>query len=181
MTPRLQDHYIATVKPALIEEFGYKNGLQAPRLQKIVINMAVGEAISDSKKLDTAFGELRTIAGQHPVMITARRSVANFKLREGMRIACKVTLRRRHMFEFMDRLVNIALPRVRDFRGLSPRSFDGRGNYALGLKEQLVFPEINYEDIDDVRGMDIIVCTTARSDDEGRALLKGFNMPFREQ
>ncbi len=180
MTPRLQEHYLTTVKPALIEEFGYTNGLQAPRLEKIVINMAVGQAINDSKKLDTAFGELRLIAGQQPIKVTARKSVANFKLREGMNIACKVTLRRNHMYEFMDRLVNIALPRVRDFRGVSPRSFDGRGNYAMGLKEQLVFPEINYDDIDDVRGMDIIVCTTARTDDEGRALLKGFNMPFRE-
>ena len=180
MTPRLQEHYTATVKPGLIEEFGYANPMQAPQLDKIVVNMGVGEAITDAKKLDAAAAEMRLITGQEPVKIAARKSVANFKLREGMRIGCKVTLRRHRMFEFLDRLVTIALPRVRDFRGLNPKSFDGRGNYALGLREQLVFPEINYDDVDEVRGMDIIICTTAGSDDEGRALLRGFNLPFRE-
>ncbi len=180
MTSRLQEHYAATVKPALIEEFGYANPLQAPRLDKIVVNMGVGEAIADSKKLDAAANEMRLITGQEPVKIAARKSVANFKLREGMNIGCKVTLRRDRMYEFLDRLVAIALPRVRDFRGLNPKSFDGRGNYAMGLKEQLVFPEIDYDDVDEVRGMDVIICTTAGTDDEGRALLRAFNMPFRD-
>lgn len=180
MTPRLQEHYASTIKPALIEEFSYANPLQTPRLDKIIVNMGVGEAIADSKKLDAAANEMRLITGQEPVKIAARRSVANFKLREGMKIGCKVTLRRDRMYEFLDRLVTIALPRVRDFRGLNPKSFDGRGNYAMGLKEQLVFPEIDYDDVDEVRGMDVIICTTAHSDDEGRALLRAFNMPFRD-
>lgn len=179
MTPRLQEQYQATIKPNLMKEFGYQNPIQVPRLDKIVINMGVGEAIADSKKLDNAVGELTLISGQKPVVCAARRSVANFKLREGMNIGCRVTLRRVRMYEFMDRLVTIALPRVRDFRGLNERSFDGRGNFALGLREQLVFPEIDYDEVDEVRGMDIVICTTAQTDDEARALLRAFDMPFR--
>ncbi len=179
MTPRLRDHYDTVVKPALLEEFGYGNTMQVPKLDKIVVNMGVGEAIQDSKKLDAAANELTRIAGQRPTVIEARKSVANFKLRAGMKIGCKVTLRRTRMYEFFDRLVTIALPRVRDFRGLNGKSFDGRGNYALGLREQIVFPEIDYDKVDEVRGMDIIICTTARTDPEARSLLKGFDMPFR--
>lgn len=177
---RFKEHYDETLVPALKEKFGYKNPMQVPRLEKIVINMGVGEAVADRKKLDAAMGDMAKIAGQKPVATIARKSVANFKLREGMPIGCKVTLRRERMYEFLDRLVNIALPRVRDFRGLSPKSFDGNGNYALGIKEQIVFPEINYDDVDEVRGMDIIICTTARTDEEARALLEGFSAPFRK-
>ena len=177
---RLKEHYDETLVPALKEKFGYKNPMQVPRLEKIVINMGVGEAASDRKKLDSAMADMTKIAGQKPVATKARKSVANFKLREGMPIGCKVTLRRERMYEFLDRLVNIALPRARDFRGLSPRSFDGNGNFALGLKEQIVFPEISYDDVDEVRGMDVIICTTARTDEEARALLEGFSMPFRK-
>ena len=177
---RLKEHYDGTLVPALKEKFGYKNPMQVPRLEKIVINMGVGEAAADRKKLDAAMADMTKIAGQKPVATKARKSVANFKLREGMPIGCKVTLRRERMYEFLDRLVNIALPRVRDFRGLSPRSFDGNGNFALGLKEQIVFPEISYDDVDEVRGMDVIICTTARTDEEARALLEGFSMPFRK-
>ena len=177
---RLKEHYGEVVRPALIEKFGYKNPMQVPRLDKIVINMGVGEAAADRKKLDGAMTDLTKIAGQKPAICRARKSVANFKLREGMPIGCKVTLRRERMYEFLDRLVNIALPRVRDFRGVSPRSFDGRGNYALGLKEQIVFPEINFDDIDESRGMDVIICTTARTNEEAKALLEGFSMPFRK-
>jgi large subunit ribosomal protein L5 len=177
---RLKQHYGEVVAPALKEKFGYKNPMQVPRLDKIVINIAVGEAVGDRKKLDAAVGDLAKISGQKPVICKAKKSVANFKLRQGMPIACKVTLRRERMYEFLDRLINIALPRVRDFRGVSPKSFDGRGNYAMGLKEQIVFPEINFDDIDETRGMDVIICTTARSDEEARALLEGFNMPFRK-
>ncbi|MCB2054544.1 MAG: 50S ribosomal protein L5 [Geminicoccaceae bacterium] len=177
---RLKKHYDEVVKSGLKEKFGYKNPMQVPRLEKIVINMGVGEAVSDSKKLTSAVGELAKISGQKPAICRARRSVANFKLREGMGIGCKVTLRRERMYEFLDRLVTIALPRVRDFRGISDRSFDGRGNYAFGIKEQIVFPEINYDDIDETRGMDVIICTTARTDDEARELLRGFDMPFRK-
>jgi large subunit ribosomal protein L5 len=151
-----------------------------PRLDKIVINIGVGEAATDRKKLDAAMNDLAKIAGQKPAMCRARKSVANFKLREGMPIGCKVTLRRERMYEFLDRLVNIALPRVRDFRGVSPKSFDGRGNYAFGLKEQIVFPEINFDDVDETRGMDVIICTTARTDEEAKALLEGFSVPFRK-
>jgi large subunit ribosomal protein L5 len=174
----LQEHYEKVVRPALIEEFSYQNRLEAPRIDKIVINMGVGEATSDSKKINAAVAELTAIAGQKPVITKARKSIATFKLREGMNIGCKVTLRRQRMYEFLDRLINIALPRVRDFRGVSGKSFDGRGNYTLGLKEQLVFPEIDYDKVDKVRGMDIVICTTARTDAEAKALLKGFQMPF---
>lgn len=177
---RLKTYYEEVLKPQLRERFGYKNPMQVPKLEKIVINMGVGEAVSDSKKINAAMDDLAKIAGQKPVICRARKSVANFKLRRGMPIGCKVTLRRERMYEFLDRLVNIALPRVRDFRGLSPRSFDGRGNYAFGLKEQIVFPEINYDEIDEIRGMDIIIHTTAKTDEEARALLEGFALPFRK-
>ena len=178
MAARLQDHYRKTVREALTKEFGYTNPMQVPKLDKIVINMGVGEATADSKKINLAVAELTAIAGQKPVITKARKSIAVFKLREGMAIGCKVTLRKQHMYEFLDRLVNIALPRVRDFRGVSGKSFDGRGNYTLGLKEQLVFPEIDYDKVDKVRGMDIVICTTAKTDAEAKALLKGFDMPF---
>ena len=178
MTTRLQAHYEKVVRPALIKEFGYTNAMQCPRLEKIVVNMGVGEAVQDGKKVDAAVGDLTLITGQKPVVTRAKKSIATFKLRENMPIGCKVTLRRQRMFEFLDRLVNIALPRVRDFRGVSAKSFDGRGNYALGLKEQLVFPEVDYDKIDQVRGMDIVIVTTARTDAEAKALLRGFDMPF---
>jgi large subunit ribosomal protein L5 len=178
MSTRLQERYQSTVKPGLMQEFGYQNPLQVPRLDKIVVNMGVGEAVQDVKKIDAAVGDLTAITGQHPVVIRAKRSIATYKLRQNMPIGVKVTLRRDRMYEFLDRLITVALPRVRDFRGVSPRSFDGRGNYALGLKEQLVFPEIDYDRVDTVRGMDIVICTTAHTDDEARALLKGFEMPF---
>src|ERR1051325_9536303 len=161
-----------------MQEFGYTNPLQVPRLEKIVVNMGVGEAVQDAKKIDAAVGDLTAITGQHPVVIRARRSIATFKLRQNMPIGVKVTLRRDRMYEFLDRLITVALPRVRDFRGVSSRSFDGRGNYALGLKEQLVFPEIDYDRVDTVRGMDVVIVTTAKTDGEARALLKGFDMPF---
>ncbi len=175
---RLQERYKAEVRPALMQEFGYENSMQVPRLEKIVINMGVGEAVQDAKKIDAAVSDLSAIAGQRPVVIRARQSIATFKLRENMPIGCKVTLRQRRMYEFLDRLITVALPRVRDFRGVSARSFDGRGNYALGLKEQLVFPEIDYDKVDAVRGMDIGIVTTAKTDAEAKALLKGFDMPF---
>jgi large subunit ribosomal protein L5 len=178
MAARLQEHYEKVVRPALIKEFSYENALAAPRLDKIVINMGVGEATADSKKINLAVAELAAISGQKPVITKARKSIATFKLREGMNIGCKVTLRRQRMYEFLDRLITIALPRVRDFRGVSGKSFDGRGNYTLGLKEQLVFPEIDYDKVDKVRGMDIVICTTAKTDAEAKALLKGFQMPF---
>ena len=176
---RLQERYDSEVRPALMQEFGYKNPMQVPRLDKIVINMGVGEAVQDAKKIDAAVGDLSAITGQRPVVIKARQSIATFKLRQGMPIGVKVTLRRQRMYEFLDRLVTVALPRVRDFRGVSGRSFDGRGNYALGLREQLVFPEIDYDKVDTVRGMDIVIVTTAKTDAEARALLKGFDMPFQ--
>ena len=179
MKPRLQEHYDKKLKASLIEEFGYKNPMEVPRLEKIVVNMGVGEAVADSKKIKSAVGEMALITGQQPVVTKAKKSVATFKLREGMPVGCKVTLRRERMYEFLDRLVTVALPRVRDFRGLSGKSFDGRGNYAMGLKEQIVFPEIDYDSVDAIRGMDIIICTTAKTDNEARALLKGFDMPFR--
>jgi large subunit ribosomal protein L5 len=178
MAARLQEHYKKIVREALTKEFGYTNPMQVPKIDKIVINMGVGEATADSKKINLAVAELTAIAGQKPVITKARKSIAVFKLREGMAIGCKVTLRKQHMYEFLDRLVNIALPRVRDFRGVSGKSFDGRGNYTLGLKEQLVFPEIDYDKVDKVRGMDIVICTTAKTDAEAKALLKGFDMPF---
>jgi large subunit ribosomal protein L5 len=176
---RLQDHYRSVVRPQLQQAFGYKNAMQVPRLEKIVINMGVGEAIADSKKMAAAVADMTAIAGQKPVVIKAKKSVASFKLREGQAVGCKVTLRRERMYEFLDRLINIALPQVRDFRGLPGRSFDGRGNYALGLREQIVFPEINYDEVDEMRGMDIVICTTAETDEEGKALLLGLNMPIR--
>ncbi len=175
---RLRKDYDERIVPAMTEKFGYKNRLQVPRLDKIVINMGVGEATQDKKKVETAAQEMELIAGQKPVITKAKKSIAQFKLREGMPIGAKVTLRRERMYEFLDRLVTIALPRVRDFRGLNPKSFDGRGNYAMGLKEQIVFPEINYDRIEKVRGMDIIVTTTARTDEEARELLRLFNFPF---
>jgi large subunit ribosomal protein L5 len=175
---RLHELYEATIRPALMQEFGYKNPMQVPRLEKIVVNMGVGEAVQDSKKVEAAAQDLTAITGQHPVIAKAKRSIATFKLRQGMPIGCKVTLRRERMYEFLDRLITVALPRVRDFRGVSGRSFDGRGNFALGLKEQLVFPEIDYDRVDATRGMDVVVVTTARTDAEAKALLKGFDMPF---
>jgi large subunit ribosomal protein L5 len=175
---RMKGIYDDKVVAAMTEKFGYKNAMQVPRLDKIVINMGVGEATQDKKKVDIAAKEMELIAGQKPVVIKAKKSVAQFKLREGMPIGCKVTLRRERMYEFLDRLITIALPRVRDFRGLNPKSFDGRGNYAMGLKEQLIFPEISYDQIDKVRGMDVIVTTTANTDDEARELLRLFGFPF---
>jgi large subunit ribosomal protein L5 len=175
---RLQEHYEKVVRPALMKEFSYKNPMEVPRLEKIVINMGVGEAVQDSKKMQSAVSDLTAIAGQKPLVIKSRKSIANFKLRAGLSIGCKVTLRRQRMYEFLDRLVTVALPRVRDFRGVSGKSFDGRGNYALGLKEQIVFPEIDYDKTDTIRGMDIIIVTTAKTDAEAKALLKGFDMPF---
>ncbi|MCW8836080.1 MAG: 50S ribosomal protein L5 [Rhodospirillales bacterium] len=175
---RLREHFNKVVRPALMEEFSYKNPMQVPKIEKIVINMGVGEASQDKKKIESALAEMTAIAGQKPVVTHAKQSIAGFKLREGMIVGCKVTLRSDRMYEFLDRLVNIALPRVRDFRGVSPKSFDGRGNYAMGIKEQIVFPEIDYDKVDEIRGMDIIITTTAKTDDEARALLKGFDMPF---
>jgi len=175
---RLRADFDERIVPAMIEKFGYKNRMEIPRLEKIVINMGVGEATQDKKKVETAAQEMELIAGQKPVITRAKKSIAQFKLREGMPIGVKVTLRRERMYEFLDRLVTVALPRVRDFRGLNPKSFDGRGNYAMGLKEQLVFPEINYDRIEKVRGMDIIVTTTAKTDEEARELLRLFNFPF---
>jgi large subunit ribosomal protein L5 len=178
MKTRLEEHYHAAVRPALMEKFGYKNTLEVPKIEKIIINMGVGEAVRDSKKIEHATRDLAAITGQKPVVTRAKRANAAFKLRAGMPIGCKVTLRRDRMYEFMDRLVNIALPRVRDFRGLNGKSFDGRGNYAMGIKEQIVFPEIDYDQVDEVRGMDIIVVTSARTDDEARELLANFQFPF---
>ncbi len=178
METRLKKHYVDVVRPNLMKEFNYTNTLQVPRLDKIVINMGVGEATTDGKKIDAAVADLTAISGQKPVVTHAKKAIAGFKIRVGLPIGVKVTLRRERMYEFLDRLITIALPRVRDFRGLSPKSFDGRGNYALGVKEQIVFPEINYDKVDEVRGMDIIICTTAGTDKEGRALLKAFDMPF---
>ena len=175
---RLQERYKGEVRAALTQEFGYQNPMQVPRLDKIVVNMGVGEAVQDAKKIDAAVSDLTAITGQHPVVIRAKQSIATFKLRKNMPIGVKVTLRRERMYEFLDRLINIALPRVRDFRGLSNKSFDGRGNFAMGLHEQIVFPEIDYDAVDEIRGMDIIIVTTARTDDEARALLKGFNLPL---
>jgi len=176
--PRLKKDFEERIVKAMIEKFGYKNPMQVPRLEKIVINMGVGEATQDKKKVDIAASEMELIAGQKPVITKAKKSIAQFKLREGMPIGVKVTLRRERMYEFLDRLINVALPRVRDFRGLNPKSFDGRGNYAMGLKEQIIFPEISYDRIDKVRGMDVIVTTTANTDDEARELLRLFNFPF---
>jgi len=178
--PRLRTQYEETIKPELLKQFGYKNVMQLPKLDKIVLNMGVGEAVNDTKKVKAAAADLEKIAGQKPVITHARKSIAGFKVRENMPLGVKVTLRKQRMYEFLDRLVNIALPRVRDFRGLNPNAFDGRGNYAMGIKEHIVFPEISYDQIEQVWGMDIVVCTTAKTDDEARALLRAFNFPFRQ-
>ena len=177
--PRLKAHYRDTIRPALIKQFGYKNAMEVPRVDKIVVNMGIGEAVADSKKVTLALADLAKIAGQKPAVTRSRKSIATYKLREGMPIGGKVTLRQNRMYEFLDRLVTVALPRVRDFRGLNAKSFDGRGNFAMGIKEHIVFPEINYDQVDEIWGMDVIVCTTAKSDDEARELLRGFNFPFR--
>ena len=177
-TSRLQERYETVLRPQLMTEFGYKNPMQVPRLDKIVVNMGVGEAVQDAKKIDAAVGDLTAITGQKPIVTRARTSIATFKLRKDMPIGCKVTLRSRRMYEFLDRLITVALPRVRDFRGIPGKSFDGRGNFALGLKEQIVFPEIDYDRVDAVRGLDVVIVTTARTDAEAKALLKGFDMPF---
>lgn len=178
MTPRLREKYEATIKPELSSRFDYKNPMQVPKLEKIVLNMGVGAATRDNKIMALASADLTAIAGQKPVITKARRSVANFKLRTGMEVGCKVTLRGNRMYEFLDRLITIALPRSRDFRGVSGQSFDGRGNYALGLKEQIVFPEVDYDKVDEIRGLDVVVVTTATSDEEARELLAAFGMPF---
>ncbi|MEM9123156.1 MAG: 50S ribosomal protein L5 [Pseudomonadota bacterium] len=178
--PRLKTQYKDKIRAAMMEQFKYKNEMMIPRLEKVVINMGLGDAVNDRKVVDTAVEELTAIAGQRPVITKAKKSIAGFKVREEMALGCKVTLRKDRMFEFVDRLVTIALPRVRDFRGLSPKSFDGRGNYAMGLKEHIVFPEIDYDKVEGQRGMDIVVCTTAPNDEEARALLKEFNFPFRK-
>ncbi len=178
MATRLREHYETVVRPALTKEFGYKNPMQLPRIDKVVINMGVGKAVQDSKKIQSAVKDLTAISGQKPVVTRAKKSIAAFKLRQGMPIGCKVTLRRDRMYEFLDRLITIALPRTRDFRGIPERSFDGRGNFAMGVKEQIIFPEINYDEVDEIRGMDIVITTTAKTDDEGRVLLKNFDMPF---
>ncbi|MDB5600604.1 MAG: ribosomal protein [Xanthobacteraceae bacterium] len=180
VTPRLRTQFDETVRAQLIEQFGYKNKMQVPVITKVVINMGIGEAVNDRKKVEQASTDLGQIAGQKPVITMSRKSIANFKLRDGQAIGCKVTLRKSRMYEFVDRLITIALPRVRDFRGLNPKSFDGRGNYTLGVKEHIIFPEIDYDKAADVWGMDITVCTTARTDDEARALLAAFNFPFRQ-
>jgi large subunit ribosomal protein L5 len=178
MPTRLQQQYVETIRPALQKEFGYANVHQIPKLDKIVLNMGVGEAVSDSKKVQAAVGDMTKIAGQKPVVTKARNSIAGFKLREGMPIGCKVTLRADRMYEFLDRFVTIALPRVRDFRGISAKGFDRRGNYNMGIREQLIFPEIEYDKIDEIRGMNITICTTAKTDAEAKALLTAFKMPF---
>jgi len=178
--PRLATKYREKIRGMMKEKFGYSNDMQIPKVTKIVINMGVGDAVGDSKKTKTALADLELIAGQKPVMTVAKKSVATFKLREGMNIGCKVTLRRDQMFEFIDRLTNIALPRVRDFRGLNHKSFDGNGNFAMGLKEQIVFPEIDYDKVDTIRGMDIVVCTDAKTDEEAKALLAEFDFPFKK-
>ena len=178
--PRLRTQYEEEIRASLSKEFGYKNSMQLPKLDKIVLNMGVGEAVNDTKKVKAAAADLEKIAGQKAVITHARKSIAGFKVREKMPLGVKVTLRKQRMYEFLDRLVNVALPRVRDFRGLNPNSFDGRGNYALGIKEHIIFPEIAYDQIDQVWGMDVIICTTAQTDDEARALLKAFNFPFRQ-
>ncbi|HET7587945.1 MAG TPA: 50S ribosomal protein L5 [Gammaproteobacteria bacterium] len=179
MATRLQQHYQDNVTKQLTDEFGYKNVMEVPRITKITLNMGLGEAVGDKKIVDNATGDMAQITGQKPIVTHARKSVAGFKIREGWPIGCKVTLRRQRMYEFLDRLINIAMPRVRDFRGLNARAFDGRGNYTLGVREQIIFPEIEYDKIDAVRGMDITITTTAKTDEEGRALLKAFSFPFR--
>ena len=178
MKTRLEEHYNKNIHPTMVETFNYKNKFEVPKLIKVVINIGVGEAVKDSKKIDSAIKEITSISGQKPVITRAKKAIATFKLREGMPIGVKVTLRKSHMYEFIDRLINVALPRVRDFRGLNGKSFDGNGNYSLGLKEQIVFPEIDYDNIDTIRGMDICVVTSAKSDEEGKELLKNFDFPF---
>jgi|EndMetStandDraft_8_1072994.scaffolds.fasta_scaffold599477_1 large subunit ribosomal protein L5 len=180
VTPRLKTYFEEVVRKRLAEQFGYKNRMQVPTLEKVVINMGIGEGVNDRKKVDAAASDLGLIAGQKAVITKARKSIATFKVRDGQPIGCKVTLRKTRMYEFVDRLINIALPRVRDFRGLSPKSFDGRGNYTIGIKEHIIFPEIDYDKAADVWGMDVTVCTSAKSDDEARALLSAFNFPFRQ-
>ena len=177
---RLKEQYITEIAPAMQKKFGYENVMQIPKLDKIVVNMGVGEAKENAKLLESAVADMQLITGQKPVLTKAKKSIANFKIREGMNIGCKVTLRGEKMYEFADRLINLALPRVRDFRGVNPNAFDGRGNYALGINEQLIFPEIEYDKVDKVRGMDIIFVTTANTDEEARELLTMFNMPFRK-
>lgn len=178
---RLQNFYKETVVPQLMEEFSYTNPMEVPRVTKVTLNMGVGEAATDKKIMDRAVGDMKAIAGQQPVVTLSRKSVASFKIRDGWPVGCKVTLRRDRMYEFLDRLVNVAIPRIRDFRGLSRKSFDGRGNYSMGVKEQIMFPEIDYDKIDMIRGMDITITTTAKSDEEARALLAAFNFPFKEK
>ena len=180
LQPRLKDQYDRVVKSKLTEQFGYANVMEVPTLDKVVVNMGIGEAVNDRKKVENAAADLALITGQRPVITSARKSIATYKLREGQPIGCKVTLRKARMYEFLDRLITIALPRVRDFRGLNPKSFDGRGNSTLGIREHIVFPEIDYDKVTDIWGMDITVCTTARTDDEARALLTAFNFPFRQ-
>jgi large subunit ribosomal protein L5 len=180
LQPRLKDQYDRVIKSKLTEQFGYANVMEVPTLDKVVVNMGIGEAVNDRKKVENAAADLALITGQRPVITSARKSIATYKLREGQPIGCKVTLRKTRMYEFLDRLITIALPRVRDFRGLNPKSFDGRGNYTLGIREHIVFPEIDYDKVTDIWGMDITVCTTAPSDDEARALLTAFNFPFRQ-
>jgi large subunit ribosomal protein L5 len=179
-TPRLKKHYVEVVVPSMIEQFGYKNRHEVPVIEKIVLNMGVGDAVNDSKKATLAAADLAQIAGQKPIITRARQAIATFKVRENMPIGAKVTLRKTRMYEFLDRLVTIALPRVRDFRGLNPKSFDGGGNFAMGIKEHIVFPEVDYDKVESILGMDVIVCTTAKTDDEARALLRAFNFPFRQ-
>jgi large subunit ribosomal protein L5 len=178
---RLQSYYKDTVVPELQKQFDYKNIMEVPRITKITLNMGVGEAVGDKKVMERAVGDMTAIAGQKPIINLARKSVASFKIRDGWPVGCKVTLRRERMYEFLDRLVNIAIPRIRDFRGLNRKSFDGRGNFSMGVKEQIMFPEIDFDKIDAIRGMDITITTTAKTDDEARALLKAFNFPFREK
>jgi large subunit ribosomal protein L5 len=180
VTPRLRTQFDEVIRAKLSEQFGYKNKMQVPVIDKIVLNMGIGEGVNDRKKVDNAAADLSLIAGQKAIITKSRKSIATYKLRDGQAIGCKVTLRRARMYEFIDRLINVALPRVRDFRGLNPKSFDGRGNYSLGIKEHVIFPEIDYDKLTDVWGMDITVCTTARTDDEARALLAAFNFPFRQ-
>lgn len=176
---RLHDHYKEKVVPQLMERFGYSTVMQVPRIEKITLNMGVGEAVGDKKVMDFAVGDMEKIAGQKPVVTKAKRSVASFKIRDGWPVGCKVTLRRERMYEFLDRLINVAMPRIRDFRGVSGKSFDGRGNYSMGVKEQIIFPEVEYDKVDALRGMDIVITTTARNDEECKALLDGFNFPFK--
>jgi large subunit ribosomal protein L5 len=180
MVARLKKEYLEKIRPAMKQQFGYKNDLQIPRLDKIVINMGVGENASDSKKIHGAVADMTAISGQKPLVAKSRKSIAAFKLRENIPIGCKVTLRGERMYEFLDRLITIAMPRIRDFRGVSDKSFDGNGNYALGIKEQIIFPEITFDKVDSIRGMDIIICTTAKNDEQAKALLKAFKMPFRK-